>query len=54
MKALRQLLVPELMPVYVGGPAFGARAYAQNFTQEELITAIETAHIHNRKLYLLL
>ena len=40
--------------VYVGGPAFGARAYAQNFTQEELITAIETAHIHNRKLYLLL
>ena len=28
--------------VYVGGPAFGARAYAQNFTQEELITAIET------------
>ena len=27
--------------VYVGGPAFGARAYAQNFTQEELITAIE-------------
>ena len=38
--------------VYVGGPAFGARAYAQNFTQEELITAIGTAHIHNRKLYL--
>lgn len=38
--------------VYVGGPAFGARAYAQNFTQEELIAAIETAHIHNRKLYL--
>ena len=38
--------------VYVGGPAFGARAYAQNFTQEELITAIETAHIHNCKLYL--
>lgn len=38
--------------VYVGGPAFGARAYAQNFSQEELIAAIETAHIHNRKLYL--
>lgn len=38
--------------VYVGGLAFGARAYAQNFTQEELIAAIETAHIHNRKLYL--
>lgn len=38
--------------VYVGGPAFGARAYARNFTQEELIAAIETAHLHNRKLYL--
>ena len=38
--------------VYVGGPAFGARAYAQNFSLEELIAAIETAHIHNRKLYL--
>ena len=31
---------------------FGARAYAQNFTQEELIRAIRTAHIHGRKLYL--
>ena len=38
--------------VYVGGPAFGARAYARNFTVEELIRAIYTAHIHNRKLYL--
>ena len=27
--------------VYVGGPAFGARAYAQNFTQEELIAEDE-------------
>lgn len=31
---------------------FGARAYAQNFTQEELLKAIDTAHIHGRKLYL--
>ena len=38
--------------VYVGGPDFGARAYAQNFTQDELVSAIETAHIHGRKLYL--
>lgn len=38
--------------VYVGGSDFGARAYAQNFTQEELIRAIDTAHIHGRKLYL--
>ena len=38
--------------VYVGGPDFGARAYARNFTQEELIRAIHTAHIHGKKLYL--
>ena len=28
--------------VYVGGAAFGARAYAKNFGQEELIRAITT------------
>lgn len=38
--------------VYAGGAAFGARAYAQNFNQEELIRAIDTAHIHGKKLYL--
>lgn len=38
--------------VYVGGAAFGARAYAQNFGQEELLRAIRTAHIHGKKLYL--
>ena len=38
--------------VYVGGPDFGARAYARNFTQEELIRAIHTSHIHGKKLYL--
>lgn len=38
--------------VYVGGSAFGARAYAKNFDREELIRAIRTAHIHGKKLYL--
>lgn len=38
--------------VYVGGAAFGARAYAKNFGEEELIRAIDTAHIHGKKLYL--
>ena len=38
--------------VYLGGPDFGARAYAKNFTQEEVIRAIRTAHLHGRKLYL--
>ncbi len=38
--------------VYVGGDIFGARAYAGNFNQEELLRAIDYCHIHNRKLYL--
>ena len=38
--------------VYVGGTAFGARAYAKNFGEEELLRAIDTAHIHGKKLYL--
>ena len=38
--------------VYVGGAAFGARAYAKNFSEEELLRAIDTAHIHGKKLYL--
>lgn len=38
--------------VYVGGAMFGARAYARNFDEEELLRAIDVAHIHGRKLYL--
>ncbi|MDD6480862.1 MAG: U32 family peptidase, partial [Lachnospiraceae bacterium] len=38
--------------VYVGGEAFGARAYANNFTDEELLTAIDYAHLRNKKVYL--
>ena len=38
--------------VYVGGSAFGARAYANNFTKEEMFEAIDYAHIRNRKVYM--
>ena len=38
--------------VYVGGQLFGARAFANNFNQEELIEAINYAHLHNKKLFL--
>ena len=38
--------------VYAGGSQFGARAYADNFTKEELIAAIREAHLHGRRLYL--
>lgn len=38
--------------VYLGGSQFGARAYANNFTEEELLRAIDYAHIHGRQVYL--
>lgn len=38
--------------VYVGGSRFGARAYAPNFNEEELLEAIDYTHLHGRKLYL--
>lgn len=38
--------------VYVGGGKFGARAFADNFTQEELLEAIDYVHVHGRRLYL--
>ena len=38
--------------IYMGGEKFGARAYAQNFSREDMIEALQIAHFHERKLYL--
>lgn len=38
--------------VYTGGTLFGARAYAHNLTEEELLEAIDYVHLHGRRLYL--
>ena len=38
--------------VYVGGSMFGARAYADNFGKDQLIEAINYAHLRGKKLYL--
>ncbi|HBA70404.1 MAG TPA: hypothetical protein DCZ40_13770, partial [Lachnospiraceae bacterium] len=40
--------------VYLGGTKFGARAYADNFTEDEVCNAIRYAHIYGRKVYLTL
>ena len=40
--------------VYFGGKKFGARAYADNFTEEEIKKALRYAHLHGRKAYLTL
>ena len=38
--------------VYLGGQKFGARAYAENLDQEQMIQAIEKTHLYGKKLYL--
>ena len=38
--------------IYMGGEKFGARAYAHNFSKEDMIEALEFAHFHECKLYL--
>lgn len=38
--------------VYMGGLLFGARAYAKNPDQEQLIQGIDYCHLHGRKFYL--
>ena len=38
--------------VYLGGEKYGARAYADNFSDEQIIEAIRYAHMFNRKVYL--
>lgn len=37
--------------IYLGGEAFGARAYAKNFTREELKEAVHYAHLRNVRLF---
>ena len=38
--------------VYIGGGRFGARAYADNPGEEQLLRAIDYVHLHGKKLYL--
>ncbi len=38
--------------VYLGASHYGARAYAGNFSEEELLKALDYAHLHDKKIYL--
>ena len=38
--------------VYMGGKAFGARAYASNFDEEQMARAVYFAHMHHVRLYI--
>ncbi len=38
--------------VYIGGSRFGARAYAENLSEDRMLEAIDYAHLHGVSLYL--
>lgn len=40
--------------VYIGASLYSARAFAKNFTEDEIIKAIEYTHLHGKKLYIAL
>lgn len=52
LKTLKAVIHAGADAVYLGGSMFGARAYANNFNQEELLEAIRFGHIHGRKIIL--
>ncbi len=49
---LKAVIAAGADAVYLGGISFGARAYAKNFQEEELLAAIDYGHIRNRKIIL--
>lgn len=51
MEKLKMALLYGADAVYLGGKAFGLRAFGGNFTNEELAEAVEFAHSLGRKLY---
>lgn len=52
MEALKAAISAGADAVYMGGNAFGARAYAENPDTEALLYAIEYVHLRGKRLYL--
>lgn len=52
MECLKAAITAGADAVYTGGALFGARAYAHNLTEKELLEAIDYVHLHGRRLYL--
>lgn len=52
MNCLKAAIEAGCDAVYLGGNMFGARAFAGNFNDEELIEAINYAHMYGVKVYL--
>ncbi len=52
MEALKAAICAGADAVYMGGSSFGARAYADNPDQDEMLEAIRYVHLRRKRLYL--
>ena len=52
MACLKAAIAAGCDAIYAGGSLYGARAYAKNFSKEELLEAIFLCHLYEKKLYL--
>ena len=50
-ECLKMAVLAGADAVYIGGKQFGARKFASNFSDEEIITAIKYCHLYGVKLY---
>lgn len=51
MEHLRVAINAGASSVYLSGKNYGARKFAENFTIDEIREAVNTAHLHNVKVY---
>ncbi len=49
--ALKEAINNGADAVYLAGKCYGARRFAQNFTNEELIDAIKLCHLYDVKVF---
>lgn len=51
MECLKAAIIAGADAIYIGGYMFGARAFSNNFSDEEIIEAVKYAHMYNVKIY---
>ena len=51
MERLKMAVLYGADAVYLGGNRFGARAFAKNFTLEEIEKSVEYAHLNGAKIH---
>lgn len=49
--SLKAAILAGCDAVYLGGKVFGARSFADNFTNDEIVEAINYSHLYGVKVY---